>query len=119
MAMNANEDVRTGTTDELFQALGMKEAILTWHASKSPPATYNWNLQRHQIDGIWVTPGLKAVGAGYCPLGEGCPPSDHRVLWIDLSYEQPFGYKLPYLKYPDIRQLHSRDPQITVKYNKK
>jgi hypothetical protein len=70
MAMDANEDVCIGATDALFQMLGMKVAILTRHPRKSPPVTYDWNLQWQLIDGIWVTPGLKAVlGAGYCPFG--------------------------------------------------
>ena len=71
IGMDSNEDIRTGATENFFQALGMKEAILSRHQGKSPPATYNRNLQRQPIDGIWVTPGLRAIGAGYCAFGEG------------------------------------------------
>jgi hypothetical protein len=111
MAMDANEEIRTGATDEFFQALGMTEAILT------RTKTHNCNLQRQPIDGIWTTPRLKAIGAGYCTFGNGCP-SDHQVLWIDLSYKQAFGYKPPYLQYPAIQRLQTRDPRLIAKYNK-
>jgi hypothetical protein len=65
IGIDANEDVRTGRTAEFFRALGMKEAILSRHQERSPPATYNRNNSREPIDGLWVTPGLKAVAAGY------------------------------------------------------
>mgnify|MGYP002807345711 CR=1 FL=1 len=71
LGIDANEDVRTGATASFFQALGMTEAILHRHQRKSPPATHNRNFQRQPIDGIWVTPGLWATGAGYCAFGEG------------------------------------------------
>jgi hypothetical protein len=51
MVMDANKDGHIGDTYALFQALAMKEAILTWHPSKSPPATYNQNLQQQLIEG--------------------------------------------------------------------
>jgi hypothetical protein len=117
IGMDSNEDIRTGATENFFQALGMKEAILSRHQGKSPPATYNRNLQRQPIDGIWVTPGLRAIGAGYCPFGEGCP-LDHRVLWIDILYEEAFGYKPQLLKYPPIRKLNTKDPRMVKKYNR-
>jgi hypothetical protein len=101
IGMDAKEDIHTGATAEFFQALGMKEATLSWHPRKSPPATYNRNRQRQPIDGIWVTPGLKPAGAGYCAFGDGCP-SDHRVLWINLLYEDAFGYTPPHLQHPAI-----------------
>jgi hypothetical protein len=39
----------------------MNEAILTKHASKSPPATYNRNYSRQPIDGIWISDGLEIL----------------------------------------------------------
>ncbi len=50
--MDANEDVRRGDVNNLFQVLGMTEVILRRHADKSPPATHNRNNNREPIDGI-------------------------------------------------------------------
>ena len=115
LGIDANEDIRTGRTQEFFRALGMKEAILARHAERSPPATYNRNNSREPIDGIFVTPGLKAVAAGYEAFGEGCP-SDHRALWADFTYEDAFGHSPPPLIAPTARRLRSEDPRLSARY---
>ena len=73
LGIDANEDIRTGSTADFFRAAGMKEAIIDRHQELSPPATHNRNQSRQPIDGIWVTPGLTAVAAGYEAFGKGCP----------------------------------------------
>ena len=55
IGLDANEDVRKGETSNFFQAVGMKEAILNSHTGRDPPATYNRNMNREPIDGMWVT----------------------------------------------------------------
>ena len=37
IGIDANEDIRTGATANLFHALGMNEAILHKHSESSPP----------------------------------------------------------------------------------
>jgi hypothetical protein len=57
------------------------------------------------------------VSAGYLPFGDSCP-SDHRAIWIDLAYDDVFGYKgHPYIP-PAIRCLNSRNPRIVEKIRK-
>ena len=104
IGMDANEDVRTGATAEFFLAAGMQEAILDWHKESSPPATYNRNNSRQPIDGLWVTPGLTAIAAGYKAFGKACP-SDHQALWADFTYEEAFGHSTPPLIAPTTRRL--------------
>jgi hypothetical protein len=116
LGIDANEDVRTGETAEFFRACGMKEAILDRHREQSPPATYNRNQSRQPIDGLWVTPGLTAVAAGYEAFGKGCP-SDHRALWADFTYEDAFGHSPPPLTSPDARRLRAEDPRLADRYN--
>ncbi len=111
----ANEDIRAGQTAEFFNTLGMQEAILTRHATRSPPATHNRNNSREPIDGIFVTPGLHAVSAGYEAFGVGCP-SDHRVVWADFTYAAAFGYNSPPIKRPEIRRLNTKNPKMVEKY---
>ena len=76
----------------------MREAILTTHNGRTPPATHNRNTSREPIDGIWVTQGLRVSATGYSAFNEGCP-SDHRVLWIELTYSSTFGHNADPLKY--------------------
>jgi hypothetical protein len=91
IGIDANEDVCTGATAEFFQTRGLRYAILDKHSQSSPPATHNRNNQRQPtIDGLFVTPGLQAVAAGYSPFGVGCP-SDQRVLWAGFIYTDAFG----------------------------
>jgi hypothetical protein len=90
IGIDANEDIRTSATAEFFQTLGLRNAILDKHSQWSPPATHNRNNQRQPIDGLFVTPGLQAVAAGYSGFGAGCP-SDHLVSWADFTYTDAFG----------------------------
>ena len=118
IGMDANEDVRTGSTAEFFLAAGMKEAILDRNKESSPPATYNRNNRRQPIDGIWVTPGLTATTAGYEAFGKACP-SDHRAVWANFTYEEAFGHSTPPLIAPTTRRLRAEDPRLTECYNER
>jgi hypothetical protein len=115
IGIDANEDVSLGQTAAFFVTLGMKEAILTRLAGKSPPATSNRNTRRQPINGLFVTPGLHAVAAGYEAFGVGCP-SDHRVLWADFKYATALGFNsLPVMR-PKIRRLNTKNPRMVEKY---
>jgi hypothetical protein len=116
VGIDANEDIRTGATADFFRAAGLKEAILERNKESSPPATQNRNNSREPIDGIWVTPGLTAVAAGYEAFGDACP-SDHRALWADFTYEDILGFSPPPLTSPDARRLRTEDPRLTARYN--
>jgi hypothetical protein len=115
IGIDANEDIRTGATADFFQALGMREAILDKHSPASPPATHNRNTQRQPIDGLFVTPGLQAVAAGYSSFDAGCP-SDHRVLWADFTYTDAFGLSSVPLVSPGVRRLNTKNPRLVEKY---
>ena len=94
----------------------MKEAILTSHTCRDPLDTYNRNMNREPIDGLWVTQGLRVSASGYSAFNEGCP-SDHRVLWIELKYDSVFGHHVDPLKYRQPKRLRSDDPRLVNKYN--
>ena len=94
----------------------MKEIILHTHGSKSPPATCNKNTNRQPIDGIFVTPNIRLQSGGYSAFSSGCP-SDHRYLWIDVPFQDVFGYKSPPLVSPPIRRLNTHNPKLTDRYN--
>jgi hypothetical protein len=95
----------------------MRNSIFERHGSNAP-ATCNCNHNRESIDGIWSTPGISITVGGYGALGEGIP-SDHRFLWMDISYSSAFGYSTPSTTRPKARKLKARDPRLSDKYNKK
>jgi hypothetical protein len=117
IGMDANEDVRKGETNDLFSAAGFREVILDLHNDLSPPATYNRNTKRQPIDGFWATTGISITRGGYLAFGEGCP-SDHRVIWFDISYSVAFGQRLGAMPPLQPKRLKAKDPRLTKKYHK-
>jgi hypothetical protein len=71
IGIDMNEDVRDCTLSKLFQENNLRNAILTSHPSKSPPATFNRNCSCTPIDAIWVTPNLDITRAGFMPFDGG------------------------------------------------
>jgi hypothetical protein len=119
IGMDANEDVRNPSLVSFFKTFGMREAILERHASESsPPATYQRNMNRVPIDGIWCNRTLTAVHAGYFAFGDAIP-SDHRALWIDFTVEEVLGQDSPPLTKPSARKLKANDPRLVNTYNKR
>ena len=118
IGIDANEDVRTGTTLDTFRALGMKDILLHTHGHRSPPATCAKNQSRQPIDAIFATAGIRLTAGGYSAFNSGCP-SDHRYLWLDISYQDAFGYSSPPLVSPATRRLQTKNPKMVLHYNQK
>ena len=74
------------------------------------------NLQSRiqDIDGIFTSHTLQPLCCAFLPFGEY--PSDHRALWIDLSFDNFFGYKMPKLVVPKAQRLKTDDPRVTKKW---
>jgi hypothetical protein len=115
IGIDANEDVRDGTVNGIFQKLGLREAMLDKHSDKSPPATQNRNTKRQPIDGIWVSACLHISAGGYLPFGDACP-SDHRMIWIEIQYSIAFGQRSPELAKIRTKRLKTSDPRMVTKY---
>ena len=118
IGIDANEDVRTGDTLNTFWAMGMKDLVLQAHGHRSPPATCAKNHSRQPIDAIFATPGIRLVAGGYSEFNSGCP-SDHRYLWVDISFQDAFGYHSPPLVAPATQWLQTKNPKMTLRYNQK
>ena len=117
IGMDANEDVRQGEVYDLFHEAGLTEVILDLHHDLGPLATYNRNTKRQPTDGIWATSGIKITRGGYLAFGEGCP-SDHRVLWFDISFSVAFGQRPEAMAPLQPKRLKSKDPRLVAKYHK-
>jgi hypothetical protein len=116
IGMDANEDVRNGEVNTMFEGLGLREAILDKHKDKSPPATQNRNTKRQPIDGIWISSCLFISAGGYLPFGDACP-SDHRMIWIEIQYSIAFGQSSPEIAKIKPKRLKTSDPRLVKKHN--
>jgi hypothetical protein len=102
IGIDANEDVRLGDTAIAFREMNMQELILREHHDKSPPATCDKNKNREPIDGLFATLGIRIIAGGYSAYNSGCS-SDHCYLWIDIPFQDAFGYKTPPMTSPAAR----------------
>ena len=66
--LDANEDVRTGAIQKELANIGMFEATIRHHTTKSVPANCNKNLSRMPIDEIWTSPVVEVLRCGYLPF---------------------------------------------------
>ena len=60
------------------------------------PVTTRSNKKGQAIGGIWVSQGIIIYQGGYLPFNDG-PKSDHRLLWINISYKIAFGKTKPHI----------------------
>eukprot|EP00978_Attheya_sp_CCMP212_P011445 scaffold28228_cov35-Attheya_sp.AAC.1 len=63
------------------------------------------------IDGIFGTAGLKPTACGFTPFDHGIG-GDHRLVWIEFTYVNAFGHRLPALDRPLGRRLKLNDPRV-------
>jgi hypothetical protein len=69
------------------------------------------------IDGIWATPGIDILAGGYFNYDEVFLNTDHRCLWIDVSFITTFGHNMPALPSPKAKRLHCKDPRLIHNLN--
>ena len=112
VAIDANEDLRSGYAQSKLSALGLTDINLSHHGSP-PQGTYNRGSA--PIDGLWVSSTLMAARCGYLPHGDGPPGCDHCILWMDLPKDAVFGNNVATRK-PMARLLKLQDPRIVDKF---
>jgi hypothetical protein len=107
-----NESVFSPRIRSLFERYGMRNSIFQRHGERDAPPTYQQGSQ--VIDGIWATQGLSVVAGGYFAPGE--EPTDHSLLWIDVTYESALGHGLAAPATLNARRLRLYDSKTTKKY---
>jgi len=86
LGLDVNEDVRYGAVQKELANIGMFEAIIRHHPTKSVPATCNTNESRKPIDGIWTSPGMEVLRCGYLPFDSyNGFSSDQRMVWAEID----------------------------------
>ena len=112
LLMDCNEDIRNATIQSWLQELTLTDAVLTSHGGASAPNTYNRGSK--PIDGIFCSSTIDIQACGYLPFSSF--PSDHRAVWIDVTYTSAFGYNIPRCIQPKARRLQCKDPRIVAKW---
>jgi hypothetical protein len=62
--------------------------------------------------------GIQIAYGGYSAFGDACP-SDHRALWIDITYSVMFGQIPEKLSLSTARKLKTTDPRLVHLYNRR
>jgi hypothetical protein len=109
-----NEDIRSSTILQTFQALNMREAITSIHGTNAPNKFYNGKVP---IDRIFVSQELSIQSCGYTPTKWGMS-TDHRLLWIDIEEDHLFGSSSPPIWKPQARRLKTDDPRVVYRFLK-
>ena len=107
LMMDVNQDVATPAFTTWLEEQGLQEAIATGRQIQAPP-TYHRGSR--QIDGIFTSPTITAVRSGFLEFGNF--PSDHRALWIDVTYNNAFGCKMEQTVRSEPRRLQSDNPTV-------
>jgi hypothetical protein len=113
VALDANEDLHSGPVAMAFKQRDMREVLLMRHGRNAPPTMDNGSSV---IDGIWATPAIGIERGGYLAGGEAIPQTNHRCLWIDVSYKTMYGHELPPVPRYAICRLKLQDPRVVNKF---
>ena len=115
--MDANEDIRSGPVNTMFQSLNMKEHMQSRHPNTPMPSTYIRNTQFKPIDGCWSNLNDHDLKCGY--LAYHAPfPGDHRLMVLEIPKTVALGYNPPDLNKKKLPDLTSSDPRSIKRYNK-
>jgi hypothetical protein len=109
--LDGNSSMKNSDLVSAFKNLDLEEAILGKHGLDGP-ATQRRNSSSTPIDGIWKTPGIVIEHGGYFGYDEVFPNTDHRCLWIDVSFISAFGHYMATPRKKTPQRLHCRDPRL-------
>jgi hypothetical protein len=115
--LDGNQDMRKGELYEAFTSCNLHEAIIQRHGTNKP-STYIRNSSNTPIDGIWCNPGLSIKSGGYCEFDQVFNNTNHRTIWIEVTYLHAFGHNMPPIIRPQARRLQCKDPRCVDNYIK-
>ncbi len=115
--LDDNEDMHQGDVHQFLAWMQLHEAIMNKHGCITP-STYRHNNSNAPTDGIWVTPGVEVQVCGYSDFDEVFPGTDHRTLWMDLTFTVAFRHNMPPIIKPLARRLQCSNPCSVDNYNR-
>ena len=113
IGMDANTDV-TGAELTRWAADHMLFEVI---ADRHSPLPATFDRGSKAIDGIFASSAFAAPRSGMLGFGEGIP-SQHRAVWIDLTFEALTGHPEPLIVRPTARRLRLNDPRVVNRYTK-
>jgi hypothetical protein len=116
--LDGNKDMHRGNLSNKLKTLHLREVILQKHGNNAP-SMYKRNTKNVPIDGIWASIGIEITAGGYFDFDEVITNTDHRTLWVDISYRNAFGYDggAPIVR-PSARRLNNHNPNIRDNFNR-
>ena len=109
--LDANENLRNGPVSRTLHQMGFQNAIFDHHdISQDVPTHHRGSFS---IDVIFHSRTLQPQASGMAPFGAF--PSNHRLLLVDFTYDNAFGFRMPALVFPQARRLKCQDPRIVKK----
>ncbi|CAJ1933722.1 unnamed protein product, partial [Cylindrotheca closterium] len=108
------KDLSTAINKWRDDGLGLVEGIQSKHPG-SHQATYQRNLRGYPIDGIFATPDVPILAAGYYPFEEHVA-SDHHGLWIDFDLNSLLGGQTPTKSTHVPRRLVMHNKRVVQRY---
>ena len=109
------EDVRSQGPEDFFDEFNMREGIMERQGVNSLTAPNTYKDGRAPIDGIFVSRSMSIVRGGFLSFSEF--PSDHRMIWLEVTLNDAFGQRQPPIITPDARRLQLQDPRTVDKFN--
>jgi hypothetical protein len=115
LLIDGNTIMKRGDLKETLERCTLKEVILEKHGLNGS-STFRRNNTNHPIDGIWASPSTSILAGGYFDYDEVILNTDHRCLWIDVSYTVAFGHNMPAIIKPKAHRLHCKDPRLLANF---
>lgn len=113
LMIDMNEDTSSTRIQERLLRIGLYDPIVTKYRTTQGTAP---TQQRGStpIDGIFISRSLNMETGGYMPFKAA--PTDHRPIWIDIKFQDVFGYSMKELVPPQMRRLKHEDPRVVKRW---
>jgi hypothetical protein len=119
IGLDANGNVRTGPINAMLRSRGLVQVDYAQNPHLPPRTTCNKSTQEIPVDGIWVSPSLDCLSAGYLGFGEIIiGKTDHCLNWADFTHASTLGFQPPEPSYVAPQRLTLDDPRVVKQYNR-
>jgi len=97
LMLDGNCDMRQSDLKVTLTQCDLREVLIERYGPNGP-ATFRCNNTDTPIDGLWASPGIVIQTGGYFEYDAVFMNTDHRCLWMDISFVTAFGYDMPDLR---------------------
>ncbi len=99
LLIDGNSNMKQSDLKSALTSCSLHEVILAKHGTEGP-STFRRNNTNNPIDGIWASPNIEIKAGGYFVYDSVFMNTDHRCLWVDITYVAAFGHKMPVIIKP-------------------